>query len=118
MLDYLILALVLPATTYQWGEQKCGQDVPIACAHGAVTASGEELSDDIPSAALPLPKENRMRPTVVRLTSWTGACVSVRVNDKSNPRWIGKRGLDLNKAALILLVEDAHENWQGEVEQC
>jgi hypothetical protein len=118
MLEYLVIALALPATTYQWGETRCGDTVATECTAGALTASGEPLSDTVPSAALPMPTKNLIRATTIGLRSYDGTCITVRVNDKSHPRWVGNRGLDLNRAALELLVPNPHSNWSGEVEQC
>lgn len=121
---HIDLALEHRATTYGWGEQRCG-DVgkPRPCTEDATTASGEPFQPhSVPSAAVPAPKHKRLRPSTLKLKlqGVPGApCVEVRVNDKANPRWIGQRGLDLSPAAVRQLTRQMPTpHWSGKLEQC
>lgn len=92
-------------SVYALGEHMCGENIPIKCEDGAVTASGEELVDDIPSAAIFIPAKYRMRPLTVCLKNpATGLKSLVRLNDKGNPRYYKVRGLDLNPQAYYELT--------------
>ena len=108
ILKHLIVALNLTATTYGHGEMMCGDpQQPKACQTGVSTASGEPFDSSIASAALPMPAHYRMRPFTVRLRLAgleTAPCVTIRVNDKSNERWLGERGLDLSPSAVAQLT--------------
>lgn len=119
MFYFILLATTLPATTYGYGEIRCG-DVghAEACSTGAVTASGEPFDPDAVAAAIPLPQRRIMRPFDLSLRARDGSCVLVRVNDKSHPRWIGQRGLDLTPGALRALGHEPSATWGGEVQLC
>lgn len=120
---YLTLASGLISTTYGYGERMCGDvGAAVACIAGAVTASGEEFRpQEVASAAVAAPARLRIEATEVHLKIYPGpyACRPVRVNDKMNPRWIGKRGFDLSPAAVELLTgQPATERWSGVVQVC
>jgi hypothetical protein len=107
------------STTYGYSEQNCGHvDVPAPCAYGAVTASGEVFDPELPTAAVFAPTKTIMRPTDVWMQVEDGPCVKIRVNDKGNPRYIGKRGFDLTPKALELLTGNRSPSWSGRVTQC
>lgn len=120
----LLLSLTsgLTHTTYGWGERMCGDvSSPRVCEEGQPTASGEPLDSATPTAAVPAPPRMRLRPTVVhvKLADGPWRCHAIRVNDKSNPRWIGRRGLDLSPAAVRLLTaRRPHAAWSARVELC
>lgn len=122
MVDHILLALSLTATVYGTGEQgMCGDpETPVACAVGATTASGEPfLPDEVPSAAVPLPRKQRLRVKELKIRhTVSGNCVTIRINDKSNERWIGVRGLDLTPAALSAIGIKPTKYWSGRVEAC
>ncbi len=118
----LSLASGLQATTYGWSEMMCG-DVgsPRICAKGAVTASGEEFDPAVASAAIAAPARLVLRPQWVwlRLADGPFKCVRIRLNDKSNPRWIGRRGFDLSPAAVRRLTGAVPSSaWSGRVHVC
>jgi hypothetical protein len=121
---HVSVALEHKATTYGWGESMCGDiGKPRPCLRGAKTASGELFQPHrVPSAAVPAPTNKRLRASWIglRLQGVPGApCVRVRLNDKANPRWIGKRGLDLSPAAVRELTQNLPTpHWSGKVEQC
>lgn len=120
LIDLLMIASGLPATTYGFGEHFCG-DVgkPVPCAYGAVTASGEVFDPSLPTAAIAAPFTLLLKPTLVRLRIPGGKCRAIRITDKMNPRWIGKRGFDLTPAAVRLLTEgESHPKWSSKVEVC
>lgn len=120
MVEYVALALVMTASSYGYDEHMCG-DVgdPVACSHGATTSSGEAFQPDtVPTAAVPAPTQQRTRPMYVKIKAMDGSCVSIRVNDKANPRFIGKRGLDLTPAALAALGIVPSKNWSGVLTPC
>lgn len=117
----LVTASGLPASTYGFGELACG-DVgkPRMCVAGAITASGEVFDPGIPSAALAAPARLVLRGQWVwlRLADGPFRCVRVRLNDKMNPRWIGRRGFDLTPAAVHKLGGVASPAWSGRVLVC
>jgi len=120
MVEYIALALVMTASTYGYSEQNCGDSgSPVDCSKGATTSSGEAFHPDtIPTAAVPAPVKQRTRPMFVKIKAMNGSCVTIRVNDKSNERFIGKRGLDLTPAALSALGIKPDRNWSGVLTEC
>lgn len=117
---YIHLAFSVIASTYGWGEMRCG-DVgrPRRCVSGAPTASGVPLDTTTPQMAIAVPAAIRVPPRIVYVTAG-GDCVAVWLVDKMNPRWIGERGFDLNPAALRALVGEqaATPDWMGRVAEC
>lgn len=96
---------------------------PQSCTDGALTAAGHIFKPHtIPSAAVPAPTKQRMHVHILylRLQGVPDApCVAVILNDKANPRWIGKRGFDLSPAAVNALTGGkATPHWSGKVETC
>lgn len=119
MIEYVVLALTLPASTYGHLEASCGDvGAPVACDSNATTSSGEGFDPDLPTAAVPAPAKQRTRPMFVSVKSVAGICVKIRVNDKGHPRWIGRRGLDLTPGALRLLGIEPTKHWSGRLEMC
>ena len=119
--DYLFQALKLPATVYGLGELMCGDiGKPVICAGGAITASGEALWPRlVRSAAIPAPTNYKMRVKRIDIKINDGKCISVRINDKSNPKWIGKRGLDLTPVAIFESTGKwPSKRWGGNVTPC
>lgn len=117
---YLAIASGLVSTVYGGGEMFCG-DVgkPVACAHGAITASGEVFDPTIPMVAIAAPYGVRLRARMVSLKVPGGECRPVLLADKMNPRWIGVRGFDLTPAAVELLTGGAQGlKWSGRVQVC
>jgi len=116
----ILLAIESPATTYGYGEPFCG-DIgnPKPCLKGAITASGEVFDPEIPTAAVPAPTGFKLSKPIniwVRLPDQT--CVKVRINDKSNPRWIADRGLDLSPKAVELLTGERTKHFKQKIELC
>ena len=119
MIEYVVIALTLTASTYGYDEDKCGDtDKPVSCASGATTSSGEEFDPDEATAAVPAPTKQRTRPMFVSVKAVNGTCVDIRINDKGNPRYIGRRGLDLTPGALRLLGIEPTKHWSGKLEMC
>lgn len=117
---YLAIASGLISTTYGGGEMFCG-DVgkPVACAHGAVTASGVIFDPAIPMAAIAAPSGVRLRSRIISLKVPGGECRPVLLADKMNPRWVGVRGFDLTPAAVELLTGGVQGlKWSGRVQVC
>jgi hypothetical protein len=120
LIAYLLLASLLPSTTYGYGEIMCG-DVgkPRRCNDGAITASGLVFDTSVPQVALALPARMRLKSRRIKLRLPGGQCKTVILADKMHERWIGNRGFDLNPAALRLLTgKDAVPTWSGRVELC
>jgi hypothetical protein len=116
----ILLASLLRSTTYGYGELMCG-DIGKArkCSKGAVTASGVVFDPSVPMVAIAAPIKLRLRAEYIGLRVPGGTCQRVLLADKMNPRYIGKRGFDLNPAALSLITgEPAHKAWSGRVEVC
>jgi hypothetical protein len=114
-LSFLLMASKHKAYTYGYGES-CGIN---ACVVGAsVTSSGDVLSKNIPSVAVPLP------PNVPLFVSWIGLkykdgpCVMVKVNDRTSPRLVDKRGFDLSPAALYAITGIRSKTWSGNLDIC
>lgn len=91
-----------------------------ACVAGAMTASGEQFRPyDEPTAAVAMPRNVIMRPAWVYLRLEDGECHRIRVNDKMNERYIGKRGFDLSPAAQALLTGSTpSRSWSAKVYVC
>ncbi len=106
MTGLLTLALQFSHTVYGLGEYRCGPiNAPIICAQGAETASGEIFYPQSLTAAIPMPKKQRMRKfTVCLLNPKTNRKAVVRINDKKNPRYIGFGGLDLSPGSYKALT--------------
>lgn len=122
VLFYILVASGLHSTTYGHGELMCGNiGKPVRCSVGAITASGEVFDPQIPTAAIFSPTSLRMwkRASVmpVRILP-DGKCMFIRINDKMNPRYIGKRGFDLTPASVKLLGGKVSDKWSGKVEVC
>jgi hypothetical protein len=119
--DYIDKAIDLPATVYGLGEYMCGDiGKPKKCAAGAKTASGETLHPmSVMSAAIPAPTNLKMKVSHIEIKVNGGKCVSVRINDKANPRWIGRRGLDLTPVVIHSSTGVwPSRHWKGKVERC
>lgn len=117
---YINIASGLRATTYGYGEGNCG-DIgrPRPCSKGAITSSGEVFDPDVPSAAVYAPTKLNIKPRFILLRVLGGPCVFIRINDKGNPRYIGKRGFDLSpKAVEVLTGKPGHPQWSGKVYVC
>lgn len=107
------------STTYGWGEFNCGDiGKPVSCAKGAITASGEVFDPELPTAAVAAPSDVRVKAVNVWMRIGKGPCVSIRVNDKLNPRYIGKLAFDLSPRSLELLTGTRRPMWSGRVSQC
>lgn len=121
LLELLVIASGLHSTVYGvGGEKNCG-DIgnPVACAFGAVTASGDTFDPAVSSVAIAAPTRLRIRSTDVWLRVDNGPCHRIRLNDKMNARWVGKRGFDLSAAAVKLLTgKSATRHWSGKVYVC
>ena len=118
---YLLVAHGLPSTTYGHSEKNCGHpSAPVACAYGAITATGERFDPSIPTAALALPASVRIRKnTTVFMRVEGGKCHPIKVNDKMNHRYVGQRGFDLTPAAVELLTgSPAKPYWSSKVYLC
>lgn len=105
LLKYIEIAFTVGlSSTYGFGEFNCGDiGKPKPCVEGQPTASGLPLRPDLPTAAVAAPTNLRMYPVVVHMRVPGGPCVEILVNDKMNPRYIGKRGFDLTPGALKAL---------------
>lgn len=120
ILFYIQLSSGLTATTYGYGTMHCGDiGKPVACSLGATTASGEAFDPDLATAAVFAPSVLRMRPYVVKLKIvGPFRCQLIRINDKGNPRFIGKRSYDLTPAAVKKLGGRMSKHWSHRVELC
>jgi hypothetical protein len=112
---FILMALNNTATTYGWGEQSCNG----ACREGySTTASGEKLLSTVPSAAIPIPAFMFFKPFWLSVKTLKGKCTKIRINDKTSPRLIGKRGFDLSPRALFQLTNIRSKNWTGKLYPC
>lgn len=121
---YILVATHQPASTYGYGEMMCGDvGAPRTCDVGAWTASGEPFSPPAPTAAVAAPFNLKLRARWVMLRvspeyGGSGECQWIRINDKMNPRWVGRRGFDLTPGALRRLGVRPRRNWSGRVSMC
>jgi len=125
MIPSLMLAYVLAingttASVYGYREAYCGApEAPEACVTGAVTSSGETFDSDVPSAAIAMPNNIRLRAGWVRLRLEDGECKPIRLNDRKNPRYIGSHSrIDLSPAAVVTLGGKPSPTWSGRVFLC
>lgn len=117
---FIALAATQVATVYGYGEHYCG-DVgqPRPCDSRAVTASGDRFKPMEITAAVPAPKRKRISSYTIYIKSHKGTCVPVKVNDKKNPRYIGKGGLDLTPGAVWAITGRLPTRyWSGKIELC
>lgn len=120
ILFYIVLATSLRATVFGFGEKNCGDPgKAVPCDSYATTASGERFAPfEKPTAAVPLPVIMPLKAVEIWLSGASGECVKIRINDKANARWIGKRGLDLSPKAVALLGGAPSKHWGGSVKLC
>jgi len=119
--QFVLLALKFHATMYGVGEDYCGDydAEPEACAHGAITASGEVFNPEQLTAAVPMPRNRILRVAVVQLRAFDGECLTIRIIDKKNERFVGNSGLDLTPAVVAALTgKEATRHWSGKVDAC
>lgn len=117
---YIALAVTQVANIYGLSERMCG-DVgkPVPCDERAITASGDQFKPMEITAAVPAPKEKRISGYTIYIKSHKGTCIPVRVNDKKNPRYIGKGGLDLTPGAVWAITGKLpSRHWSGRIELC
>lgn len=114
-LSFLMLATEHRSYVYGFGEMSCNG----RCLEGiSVTASGDTLSKDIPSVAVPLPKNVPLEVVWIGLKTETGKCTLVKVNDRTSTRLVHKRGFDLSPAALKALTGIVSKHWSGQLFLC
>lgn len=118
---YIETAIQQQATIYGTGEYRCGDygAKPRPCNNTAVTASGERFNPHDLIAAVPLPRNRVLRPTTIRILTFKGKCLNLRVIDKKHERYIGKSGLDLTPAAVKAITgEEPTKYWGGKIVMC
>ncbi len=118
--ELILAASGLMATTYGYGEQKCGDPgKPESCNNGAVTASGIPFDPAAPMAAIAVPANMRLRAQFIGLQIPGGACHKILLADKMHHRFMGRVGFDLTPAAVALLTgAPATPYWSGPVYVC
>ena len=115
-LSFLMLATQHTSFTYGFGEHSCSNG---HCIEGvSVTASGDTLSRNIPSVAVPLPKNIPLEVGWIGLKTKTGKCTLVKVNDRTSTSLVHKRGFDLSPAALKALTGNISKHWSGQLFLC
>lgn len=118
---YIEAAVQQHATIYGTGEYNCGDydAKPRPCNKTAVTASGEQFNPHDLIAAVPLPRNRILRPVTIRILTYKGKCVNLRITDKKHERYIGKSGLDLTPAAVKAITgEEPSKYWGGKITMC
>lgn len=117
---FIALAATQVATIYGYGEHMCG-DVghPRPCDHRAVTANGDRFNPMEITAAVPAPKRKRIFSYTIYVRNHKGVCIPVKVNDKKNPRYIGKGGFDLTPGAVWAITGKLPKRyWSGKIKLC
>lgn len=117
---FISLAIAQSATIYGMGEHNCGEPhKPVACNSMALTASGEVFNPYEIAAAVPAPKNRRIRTTHIWIKDYKGHCIKLKINDKKNWRYIGNGGLDLTPAAVQAITGKMPTwYWSGRLEIC
>lgn len=117
---FITLALMNTATVYGFGEKNCGDPgKAVSCRAGAITASGQRFNPEEISAAIPAPKNQRIRITHIWVKAYNNACIKLKINDKKNWRYIGNSGLDLTPAAVLTITGKLpSKSWSGKLELC
>lgn len=117
---FITLALMKTATVYGYGEKNCGDPgKAVSCKLGAVTASGQIFNPDEISAAVPAPRNTRIRITHIWVKAYNNTCIKLKINDKKNWRYIGTGGLDLTPAAVLAITGKLpSKSWSGRLEMC
>jgi len=125
LLKYLIIASLLPSTTYGWNETMCGDvGAAVKCSHGAITASGVPLKPREAQMAIAVPANLRLPSRglyidVEAIGPNSTGCHTVLLTDKMNSRWVGERGFDLTPGAVQLLTgSHPTPQWSGRVSLC
>lgn len=123
-----LAALNFPATIYGFRgagkdfgyERNCGDiGKAVPCDKNAVTASGEFFNPNEITAAVPAPKNRKMRVFTIHIKTYRGTCIPLKINDKKNPRYIGQGGLDLTPAAVWAITGKLpNRYWSGKIELC
>lgn len=119
-----ILATILAAsgttaTTYGYGEQYCGEEEPISCDLGAITASGVPFDPNLPQAAIALKQQTVMHPIIVGLRTESGPCAPIQFVDKKHARFYGSdHPFDLTPGALRAMGVLPSATWSGRVYVC
>lgn len=117
---FIALAMTQTATVYGFGERMCG-DVgkPVPCDERAITATGEQFKPTEITAAVPAPKSKRIFSYTIYIKNYKDICIPVKINDKKNPRYIGKGGLDLTPGAVWAITGKLPTRyWSGRIERC
>lgn len=122
--NLILLAAQLPATTYGFGEIRCGDaHAPKACKSGAVTASGMIFHPDILIAAVPAPVSFKLRlGATISVETFDGKCIKIHLADKKNFRYIASAsagGFDFSPAAQRAITGKApSRSWRGRIQLC
>jgi hypothetical protein len=117
---YVAIAMSYTATTYGFGEKYCGDEgKPVRCDSKAITASGSPFNPEALTAAVPMPHKYRLRKADIWLYSpHQKKCIKVKINDKKNPRYIGKGGIDITPALQKALFGTKNRYWSGKLTPC
>lgn len=115
MLFYIMLATQHNSFTYGFGERSCHGPCIVGVSK---TSSGEILSHDVPSAAIPVPRKMRFKPFYLWLKTHNGKCTKIRINDKTSTSLIRKRGFDMSPAAQKALTGKVSRHWSGKIKLC
>lgn len=112
---YVLLASNHVSYVYGFGENSCHGP----CTEGVSrTASGDLLSKNIPSVAVPIPKGIPLQIMWIGLRTQNGKCTLVKINDRTSYALVGKRGFDLSPAAQKAITGIRSKTWSGRLELC
>jgi hypothetical protein len=115
-LSFVMLASQHKSYTYGYSTDICPNG---PCTVGkSVTASGDVLSKNIPSVAVPLPKNVPLEVVWIGLKTKDGKCTPVKINDRTSISLVHKRGFDLSPAALAAIIGKANRYWSGQLFLC
>lgn len=119
--NHIEIAMVQEAQIYGLGEKGFCGDIhrPVACDRNATTASGQRLDPDAITGAVPLGKSFIMRPKTICVLDYRGREINININDKKNPRFINRKGLDLTPAAVRAITgKPVTKYWSGKLQAC
>jgi len=115
-LSFLLMASQHKSFTYGYGEAGCNR---APCREGiSQTASGDLLSRNLPSVAVPIPRGVKLEPQWIGLQAEGRPCTRVKVNDRTAYRLVGVRGFDLSPAALLAITGKISRHWSGKLSLC
>lgn len=119
ILDLALVAAMVPAQVYGYGERYCGDPgKPVSCSVGATTASGTPFNPMRAHVAVPSPKNLRLRKgKFICFMHVSGSKVYLPWTDKK--KWKGGHGgFDFSPRAVEMLGHKPTKHWSAKIKLC